>query len=139
MTRTVAAALAAWSVGFALVHVAWALGWRAGVPADVAPISERPVFLTYDLVAAVLMVGAAVVACVLAWGPQGPSVRSRLRVAVLVGSVAALLRGVPAVGIDVVTWSGSTVGVLSDLWFTVAGAAGLVLWRLTAGELRRGP
>lgn len=62
--------LVVWSVGFALVHAVWALGWRAGVPADQPPIADRPVFLAYDVVA-----------------------------------------GLP------------------DAWFTVAGAAGLVLWR----------
>ena len=49
----------------------------------------------------------------------------------LVGSVAALLRGAPAPMLDVADKAPVGVGLLADIWFTVAGAAGLALWTAT--------
>ena len=114
-----------WSFGFACVHVAWAVGWRGGVPADAAPISDRPWFLAYDLTAGLLMYGAAGVALLLAVGGTS-SALVRLTV---VGSVVALLRGVPALGIDLASGELTGVGFGADVWFTVAGLLGLALAR----------
>ncbi len=85
--------LAAWSIGFAMVHLAWALGWRGGVPESSPPISQRPVFLAYDLVAGGLMVGAGLVALALTRDDLSRRTRGRLLMATLIGSVLALLRG----------------------------------------------
>ncbi len=115
--------LAVWSFGFACVHVAWGLGWRGGVPADAAPIADRPVFLAYDLVAGGLMFAAAPVAVALAAG----STSRLLRRVTLVGSLLALGRGVPALVLDVAGSTYDGVGFGADVWFTVAGAVGLVL------------
>ena len=90
--RRVGIFLALWSFGFACVHVAWALGWRAGVPDSASPISERPVFLTYDLVSGGLMFVAAGVAVSLIREDMSQRVRDLLLRATLVGSLLALLR-----------------------------------------------
>lgn len=127
--RTLGRVLGAWSGGFAVVHLAWALGWRGGVPEEVAPISERPFFLAYDVVAALLMLAAAGVALRLARGGVTRTARRRLRLLTLVGALAALARGVPALLLDVVSGPGSAVGLVADTWFVVAGLLGLALWR----------
>jgi hypothetical protein len=128
--RRVGSFLALWSFVFACVHVAWALGWRGGVADSVAPISERPPFLAYDLLAGGAMFGAAAVAWVVGRGTASPSVHGVLVRATLAGSVLALLRGVPALGWDIVSAAPLNVGLFADVWFTVAGGAGLLLWRL---------
>lgn len=128
-TRVVGAVLALWSFGFACVHVAWALGWRAGMPDSFPPISERPVFLVYDLLAAAAMYGASVVAWVVARGRVTPRVHRVLLRATLVGSAVALARGVPALVWDAVTRAPWGLGLAADVWFTAAGLLGLVLWR----------
>jgi hypothetical protein len=74
-TVSLSAFLGVWSFAFARVHVAWALGWTAGVPADPAPISERPWFLAYDLLAGLLMYAAAAVCAVFAMGGETPLLR----------------------------------------------------------------
>jgi len=131
--RRVGFFLTLWSFGFACVHIAWALGWRAGVPDSAAPISERPVFLTYDLVAACLMFAASGVAVLLIRDGLSQRVRSMLLRATLVGSLLALLRGVPALVWDV--WAGAPLGLgpCADVWFVVAGATGLLLWNAVRG------
>lgn len=117
--------LAIWSAAFAFVHIAWAAGWRAGVPADAPPISDRPWFLAYDLLAGGLMLAAAPVAMALAHG----STRRLLRRATTAGAILALARGLPALILDVTagTYDGLSFG--ADIWFTVAGLAGLLLAR----------
>ena len=124
-TRRLGVLLSAWSFGFACVHMAWALGWRAGVPADAAPISQRPVFLAYDLLAGVLMYSAAWVALRLATG----RVSVLLVRATVAGSVIALARGVPALAWDVTTGHLGGVAAAADVWFTLAGIGGLALVR----------
>src|SRR3989337_1089891 len=84
-----ATSLGMWSAGFACVHMAWALGWEAGLPADAAPIGERPWFLAYDLLAGFLMYAAAVACVVFARGRD----TALLRRVTVVCSVLALLRG----------------------------------------------
>lgn len=125
--------LGLWSFGFACVHVAWALGWRAGVPADADPISERPWFLAYDLLAALLMYAAAVGCAVFAAGRQG----RRLRRTTVACSALALGRGVPALVLDVGSGHLTGVGFAADVWFTVAGIAGLALVRVSRSASRR--
>lgn len=115
--------LALWSASFACVHVAWALGWEAGVPADAAPIAERPWFLAYDLLAGLLVYAAAGVCVLFALGKE----TSRLRRTTVVCSVLALGRGLPALALDLATTTFSGVGFGADVWFTVAGLAGLAL------------
>ena len=124
-TRRLGVLVSAWSFGFACVHLAWAVGWRAGVPADAAPISQRPVFLVYDLLAGVLMYAAAVVALRLATG-RVSAVLVRVTVA---GSVIALARGVPALAWDLATGHLGGVAAAADVWFTLAGVGGLALVR----------
>lgn len=119
--------LALWSAGFAFVHIAWAAGWRAGVPADAPPISDRPWFLAYDLLAGGLMLAAVPVALALAHGNTWPL----LRRATIAGAILALARGLPALFLDITagTYDGLSFG--ADVWFTVAGLAGLLLVRAT--------
>ncbi|MEJ7831946.1 MAG: hypothetical protein WKF79_03460 [Nocardioides sp.] len=131
-SRIIGGFLAVWSFGFACVHVAWAFGWRAGVPAEAAPIFERPVFWTYDVVAGVLMFVAAAVCLLLARGGLPRRARRVLETATLVGAGLALARGVPALVWDVATGDvGAHLGLAVDVWFTVAGLAGLALVRAT--------
>ena len=135
-TRRFGFFLALWSFGFACVHVAWALGWRGGVPGSAAPISERPVFLTYDLVSGCLMFAASGVAVLLTREGLSERLRSGLLRATLVGSLLALLRGLPALLWDV--WDGAPLGLglFADVWFVVAGATGLLLWNAVRGAER---
>jgi hypothetical protein len=132
-TRRLGLLLAVWSAGFACVHVAWALGWRGGVPASAAPIGERPAFLAYDVLAAVLMYAAAGVALTI--GRLGPAAVRVTQVA----AVLALLRGVPALVLDAATRDVSAVGLVADTWFAVAGVAGLMLARAAAPGRSRAP
>ena len=124
--RTPGCLLAAWSFGFACTHMAWAVGWRGGVPADAPPISERPVFLAYDVIAGLLMYVAAGVAVVLSTyrAPRW------LRVTTAAAAGLALLRGVPALVFDIATRDFTAVGFFADIWFVTAGAGGLLLLRI---------
>lgn len=122
-TQFLGSFLAVWSFAFACVHMAWAVGWRGGLPDSFAPISERPWFLIYDVAAGVLMYIAAVVAVLLGYG-RATSVLIRATIA---GSVLALLRGAPALAFDVGTGAYDLVGFGADVWFTVAGICGLLL------------
>jgi hypothetical protein len=133
-SRRIGAFLAVWSAGFAAVHVAWALGWRGGVPLEAEPISGRPELLAYDLAAAVLMLAAAYVAARLARGGLPHRTRRRLVQATLGGSVVALLRGLPALVVHLATGTSGALGPAVDMWFAVAGVAGLLLWRAVRRE-----
>ena len=119
--------LAVWSFGFACVHMAWAAGWRGGLPDSFDSIFERPWFLAYDIVAGLLMYAAAVGALMLTFGRATP----RLRKATVICSVLALLRGAPAVLFDVMGGDYDVVSFGADVWFTVSGIAGLALWSWT--------
>ena len=131
-TRRLGIALSAWSAAFACVHLAWALGWRGGVPDDVAPIGERPVFWAYDVVAGVLMLLAAGVAAALACGGLPHRSRRLLLTLTLVGALLALARGLPTLVWDLGSVDLTGLGPAVDAWFTVAGLLGLALW-LVAG------
>lgn len=119
--------LSLWSFGFACVHLAWAVGWRGGLDPDFAPIGDRPWFLAYDLVAGVLMFGAAFVAWGLARGGLTRRLTHRLCVLTFIGSGLALGRGVPALVWDVAAGETGLVSLGADIWFTVAGLAGVAL------------
>ena len=131
-SRRLGVLLSVWSFGFACVHMAWALGWRAGVPAGAAAISDRPVFLAYDLIAGALMYAAAGVALRLATG----RVSVVLVRATVVGAVIALARGVPALAWDLASGHLGGVATAADVWFTLAGVGGLVLVRSLRDRVR---
>jgi hypothetical protein len=90
-------------------------------------ISERPWFLAYDLLAGLLMYAAAAVCAVFARGAETPLVRR----ATVICSVLALGRGVPALVFDAASGDMTGVGFGADVWFTVAGVAGLALVRVS--------
>jgi len=139
-TRVLGTCLAVWSFAFACVHVAWALGWRGGLPEDLPSMADRPWFLAYDLLAGLLMYAAAAVALFLADADPADRRTPRWRMATLVGSIAALGRGVPALAWDVGNGELTGVAFLADVWFTFAGVAGMLLWRATrAASPRRSP
>ncbi|KQY57358.1 MULTISPECIES: hypothetical protein [unclassified Nocardioides] len=119
--------LSLWSFGFACVHVAWASGWRGGLDSQFAPISERPWFLAYDLLAGFLMYGAAVVAWMLAHGGLPKRLTRRLTLLTMVGSGLALGRGVPALVWDAAAGETGFVSLGADIWFTLAGLTGVAL------------
>ena len=125
--------LAAWSLGFACVHFAWALGWEGGLPAGTTPITDRLWFLAYDVAAGILMVVAAPVAVAIG---RGRAPRWLRRTTVVV-AILALLRGAPALAIDVATSEYSGVSFGADVWFVVAGLGGLLLVQLTRGRRAR--
>lgn len=135
MKRPVGIFLAAWSFGFASLHMAWAAGSRVGMNDDVPPISERPWFLAYDVVSGLLMFGAAWVAWRLATG----STTRWLRTATSIGSSLALLRGIPGIVADVATSDYTGVGFLADVWFTTAGIAGFALVAATKARVTSPP
>lgn len=116
--------LAAWSFSFGCVHLAWAAGWRGGLDDSFESIFERPWFLAYDVLAGLLMIAAAGGALLLASG----SGTARLRRVTQVASILALLRGAPALVMDAVDGDFGLVSFGVDVWFTVAGVAGLLLW-----------
>ncbi len=128
---------AAWAMGFAVVHLYWAAGGRAGVPAGAGAIGARPWFLAYDLVAAAALAAAAVTGVALAAGWGGAGRRRWLRRAAVAGALVALLRGGVGVVQDVVLavtdGPGPGVGAIYDVWFAAAG----VLFLPAALRLRR--
>ena len=133
MIRGWAVALAVWSAIFGAIHVAWALGWRWGVPSDQAPIAERPIFLTYDLVAAAAMLAAAAVAARVAVRPD-LLMRRRLRVVMFVATAVAAVRGVVGLTGDMVLLVGgkppAAVSALADIWFVGSAVVGSLLLRM---------
>lgn len=116
--------VAVWSFGFACVHLAWAAGWRGGLAASFDSIFDRPWFLAYDVLAGLLMYAAAAGALLLASGRATPRLRAVTRGA----AVLALLRGAPALAMDVLGGDFGVVSFGADVWFTVSGVAGLLLW-----------
>lgn len=131
-TQVIGILLAAWSFGFGCVHLAWASGWRGGLDDSFDSIFDRPWFLAYDVLAGLLMIAAAGGALLLASGRATP----RLRRVTLVAAIAALLRGAPAVPMDAFGGDFGVVSFGADVWFTVSGIAGLLLW---AGTRRQEP
>lgn len=123
-------ALAAWSFSFGCVHLAWAAGWRGGLDESFESIFERPWFLAYDVLAGLLMIAAAGGALHLASG----SGTERLRRVTRVASILALLRGAPALVMDAAAGDFGVVSFGADLWFTVAGIAGILLWASTRSD-----
>lgn len=108
-----------WTVAFALAHVYWAGGGRVGVPADSAPIAQRPAFLAYDIASALVLFAAAGIAARLLSTPT-----PWLRRITYIGALVALARGGVGVGQDALALSaggGVSIGMLYDVWFTVAG------------------
>jgi len=136
-TRVLGICLAVWSFAFACVHVGWALGWRGGLPDDLPSIADRPWFLAYDILAGLLMYAAAAVALFLLGADPADRRTRTWRTATLIGSIAALGRGLPALAWDLDNGELSGVAFLADVWFTVAGVAGLLLWRATRATSRR--
>lgn len=127
---------AMWSVLFAAAHFYWAGGGRLGTADNLGAISDRPLFLAYDLAAGLGLLCAAAVATVLARGLRGGRLRSHLLSATLCGAVVALVRGVGGLAQDAITVAmgrGPGVGVIYDLWFAVAG----VVFLVSAQGLRR--
>jgi Protein of unknown function (DUF3995) len=119
---------AIWCLVFAVTHFYWAGGGRLGTN-NVAAISNRPLFLAYDLAAGFVFLAAAAVATVLTRRLIDARLRSRLLTATIWGAVVALVRGVGGITQDVVTASmghGVGIGVSYDIWFAVAGVVFLV-------------
>ncbi len=145
MIRRGGVLLSLWCGWFAVVHVAWALGWRWGVPDRLPPISERPVFLVYDLVAACAMFLLAFFALALARRPAILRANSWARKVLRVGAVVTGVRAVVGVFGDVALALDeqvpTTVTLVADLWFAVATALMLALLvanhRATAGRARQ--
>jgi len=115
------------SAAFAALHVYWAFGGRFGVPSGTAPISQRPAFLAYAVIATAVFVAFAVAGLRLARGDQS----SALVRAVRIGSVCALARG--GVGLvedmfGLMVGNGIGMGAVYDLWFVWLGVLFLVAW-----------
>lgn len=138
--RAVSYAIAGLCTGFATVHMAWAFGWRGGIPDSAGPIGDRPIFLAYDIGAGLLMYVAAGVCIALAGRELNEQWHRRAVLAILVASAFALMRGVPALMFDAYAATTGTAvhptSVLADVWFTVVGLGGLVLWRAMTGSQR---
>ena len=118
---------AAASAAFAALHVYWAFDGRFGVASGMAPISQRPASLAYDLIAAAVFVSFAVAGLRLARGDQSPGLVRAVRI----GSVCALARG--GVGlvqdtIGLMIGNGIGIGAVYDLWFVWLGVLFLVAW-----------
>lgn len=117
---------------FAVMHVAWACGWRWGVPAGMKPISDRPFFLAYDIVVGLGLVALAVYSWRLA---TRPAMWTSRRAGVLMAAVAVVcgLRGGIGAAGDVVAVmqheSLSSLTVVADIWFVTATCMAVVLWR----------
>jgi hypothetical protein len=128
----------AWAGSFAALHLFWAMGGRVGVPRSAAPISERPVFLAYDLLAAGLLSVAAVLA-------GRATLARRVRFIVTAAALLALMRGAGALLQDALYLvldrrpGGFAFGVLYDCWFVVAGVSFFVLVRRHVGNRRPAP
>jgi len=134
--ETLALAGATGAVLFAAAHFYWAGGGRLGTADNLGAISDRPLFLAYDLAAGLGFLCAAAVATVLATGLLGGRLRSHLLSATLCGAVLALVRGAGGLAQDAITVAmgrGLGVGVMYDFWFAVAG----VVFLVSARGLRR--
>ena len=118
------------SIWFAGLHVAWATGWRWGIPAEMPSVTDRPLFLAYDLAAAAGMVMLALVGVVLVRRPMRGSRPLRIimwttavvcgaRAAIgILGDISAARQNMPL----------TPVTIMADVWFlTTAALAALVL------------
>lgn len=92
--------------------------------------------MIYDIVAGMLMFTATGVSLLLARGRLSLRAKSLLLRATLVGAIAALVRGVPTLSLDLIERTHFGLGMFADVWFTVAGAFGLMLWAAERGPLR---
>jgi hypothetical protein len=82
---TACALVAAWSLVFAAPHLYWAAGGRAGLGVEAAAADAalaRTPFFVYNLAAAGLAIGGAIVAVVLAGSSAGSRVRRPLLLAI---------------------------------------------------------
>ena len=137
-------AAALWSLIFAALHVAWALGWYVGLDQESARQAfQRRWFLVYDLVAAGLCVVAFAVALALAqqWGSRIPySLVSKLAWG---GTALLALRGAAGVAQDVylAAFGGNlrAAAVLWDLWFCLGAMLfGISVWLFSRARKMRG-
>ena len=122
------------SSAFAVVHVYWAFGGGLGVPGGTAPLSQRPAFLAYDLIAATVFAALAVAGLRLSRGDRSPGLLRGVRIA----SVCALARGgVGLVQDTVALMIGNGIGMAAvyNLWFVWLGALFLVSWAPAQSEL----
>lgn len=130
MTRIAAAALSLNSGWFALIHIAWAFGWRWGLPAQMPPISQRPWFLAYDLAAALAMLVLASVSARIAVSPSRLAARGVYLFMFATAVVCAVRAGIGIPG-DVAAWRDGTLTVLTvvaDAWFLVTAALASTLF-----------
>ncbi len=125
---------ALWAFVFALLHVAWALGWYVGLDVEMAREAFRQSwFLIYDLIAAGLcfLAVAAARAPAQFWGRRLP----RLLVGTVVSGCAAILilrGGAAVVRAIYLTMTGGVSLVLPfwDWWFCLgAGLFAASAWR----------
>lgn len=135
--RAWCAAVAVWSVGFAIPHVLWAGGsrWGLGESAAAADAALRQTwFAAYNLAAAGLGVVGAAVAVVLGAGWGSTALRRWLVRGARVAGVALLLRG--ALGLALLS-AGTDERVPAILlavepWFALGGVACLGMARAAA-------
>ena len=129
---------AVWSLIFAALHLAWALGWYVGLDQESARQAfQRRWFLVYDLVAAGLCVVAAAVALALAQ-QGGQRIPYSLVWKLALGGTALLaLRGAAGLAQDFyfVAFSGNlrAAPVLWDVWFCL----GAMLFGISAWQFSR--
>ena len=89
-----------WSLLFAVPHLYWALGGRAGLGPEAAAADAalgKTAFFIYNLAVTGLAICGATIAVVLPRGRTGPRLRGFLLLAGAVGSALLLVRG--AVGV----------------------------------------
>lgn len=125
-----------WAFGFAVAHLAWALGDCTGLPAAECEAGLSPWFLAYDLIAGALCVGGAAVALGLV--RSSGRVVPRLRLLARIGGWALVGRGGVGLVQDVLVVGGAvgTGGweptMAYDPWFLLGG----ILFLLAARTAR---
>lgn len=134
--------VAAWSLVFAVVHVYWAAGGRAGLGAQAGAADTalgQAWFAGYNLLTATLAVLGALVAVALArqWG--GPRLRRWLLATAVLGCIALSVRGVLGLTLmsaDLLrgTYDRATPALLVAIepWFVLGGIAyGVMAWQVS--------
>ncbi|MDL5159752.1 hypothetical protein [Actinomycetospora termitidis] len=125
-------ALAVWCLVFAVPHVAWALGSRAGLGGETAAADaalSTGWFATYNAVTAVLALAGVVVGLATALGPAGRHLAPRWWPRVLLGvAVLLVLRGLVGLTGLVIDLLGSGITsppvlVAIEPWFVLGGVA----------------
>jgi hypothetical protein len=108
-------AAAAWALAFAAIHLAWALGWRAGLsPGQAANADASSVFIVYAC-AVVAACGLAIVVALAMARTRPPQSRRTARlvsVAAWAGTAVLILRA----GGSIVPAARSLVGGRSVAW-----------------------